>query len=131
MPWADASRLMCSAAEARRQMGLEEDRVWELMERALDALDAAEEKAELIALISAAQAAQSGADDAAQELAEKAEATRLAQLRTELEGTTLRALQKRARQRGVDAAANDFLPQCSALSPRYRESSHVARVICV
>ena len=61
-------------------------------------LDDAEEKAELVALIGAAQAAQPGADDAAQELAEKAEAARVAQLRTELEGTKLRALQKRARQ---------------------------------
>ena len=68
------------------------------------ALDAAEEKAELVALIGAAQAKTPGAVEAKQQAAEAAEAARLEQLRTELEGTTLRALQQRARQRGVDDA---------------------------
>ena len=59
---------------------------------------------ERIALIDAAQAAQPGTNDE-EAVAEATETARLEQLRKELEGTKLRALQKRARERGVDDAA--------------------------
>eukprot|EP01047_Picozoa_sp_COSAG01_P094902 COSAG01_NODE_25720_length_735_cov_4.264151_1_plen_245_part_11 len=69
-----------------------------------DKLDDAEEKAEVIALILelVAKPSPDGGEEAAAARAAEAEAARLAQLKEELEGMKLRALQKRAEELGVD-----------------------------
>jgi hypothetical protein len=69
-----------------------------------DKLDDAEEKAEVIALILelVAKPSPDGGEEVAAARAAEAEAARLAQLKEELEGMKLRALQKRAEELGVD-----------------------------
>jgi hypothetical protein len=69
-----------------------------------DTLDEAEEKSEVIALILAAMATpvEDGAAKAEAEVEAEAETTRLAQLKDELSGMKLRALQKRAEELGIN-----------------------------
>jgi len=69
-----------------------------------DTLDEAEEKSEVIALILAAMATpvEDGAAKAEAEVEAETKATRLAQLKDELSGMKLRALQKRAEELGIN-----------------------------
>ena len=70
-------------------------------------LDDAEEKSEVIALILAALPTPAGQATAEDDEAAKAEAARLEQLKEELSGMKLRALQRRASELGITDAALD------------------------
>eukprot|EP01043_Picozoa_sp_COSAG02_P033390 COSAG02_NODE_2276_length_9242_cov_933.673411_1_plen_571_part_00 len=104
-----ASLAEVSGAETGEFLG--DMTIWALQQKAQSlgvgetALEEVEEKAELITLIGDTQAAQLGvATGALQDTVQKAEGAHLEELRTELEGTKLRALQRRAKQSGVDEA---------------------------
>ena len=137
-PVEDGAAAAAAEAEAARLAQLREElagmKMRALQKRAIelgvdeDTLDEADEKSEVIALILAAmapvedgaaaaacQAAEAEADAAAAAAAAEAEAARLTQLKEELAGMKMRALQTRAEELGVDGAALDEADDKSAV----------------